>query len=138
MPEDSAGAISSHEDTIGRHLLAEATLAAHLVAIAEAAGLSHDEINAHLRNIAERTGLEFWVTDEKGRAYLRNRLELQFRFSPDPAVQPQASAFWPVLTGERDEFVQDARVRGIDERVFKYAAVSGIDRPRIVQVGVEV
>ena len=31
--------------------------------------------------------------------------------------------------------VQEARTREIDGHVFKYAAVAGIDRPRIVQVG---
>jgi hypothetical protein len=126
------------EALLGAHLVAEAKLAAHLVAVAEAAGLSHDEINKHLAQIAANTGLEFWITDEKGRAYLRSQPQVQFRFNPDPAVQPQASAFWPVLTGEVELFVQDAHAREIDSRVFKYAAVAGIDKPRIVQVGVEI
>lgn len=82
---------SETEALLGTHLIAEATVAAHFVAVAEAAGLSHDEINEHLVEIAAHTGLEFWVTDEKGRAYLRSRPEVQFRFNPDPAVQPQAS-----------------------------------------------
>jgi len=126
------------EALLGAHLIAEATMAAHFVAVAEAAGLSHDEINKHLVDIAARTGLEFWITDEHGRAYLRSQPAVQFRFNPDPAVQPQASAFWPVLTGEVDFYVQDSHVREIDSRVFKYAAVAGIDKPRIVQVGVEI
>ena len=123
------------ERTIGEHLLAEATIISHFVAIAETAGASQDVINAHLRDIAERTGLEIWVTDETGLAYLRSTPGIEFRFNPDPDVQPQASAFWPVLTGQRSSLVQEARKREIDDRLFKYAAVGGIDKPRIVQVG---
>jgi hypothetical protein len=125
------------ETLIGEYLLAEATLAAHFVAVAEEAGLSASAINAHFVAIAERTGLEFWITDELGVAYLRSRPDVRFRFNPDPSIQPQASAFWPVLSGELSHFVQRAQVREIDDRVFKYAAVAGIDKPRIVQVGHE-
>jgi hypothetical protein len=125
------------EVELGAHLLAMATMAAHFVAVAEAAGVAPAEINRHLAAVAGQTGLEFWITDERGYAYLRSAIDVRFRFSPDPAVQPQASEFWPVLTGERTSYVQDARKREIDARVFKYAAVAGIDKPRIVQVGRE-
>ena len=54
----------------------------------------------------------------------------------DPARQPQASAFWPLLEGAAEVVVQDAQKREIDDRVFKYVGVAGIDGPRIVQVGV--
>ena len=40
-----------------------------------------------------------------------------------------------MLTGERSAVVQEARQREVDTRIFKYAAVAGIDKPRIVQVG---
>jgi hypothetical protein len=125
------------EVELGEHLLAMAAISAHFVAVAEAEGVRAREINAHLEAVAKQTGLEFWITDERGYAYLRSSLDVRFRFSPDPAVQPQASEFWPVLTGEAASYVQPARVREIDDRVFKYAAVGGIDRPRIVQVGRE-
>lgn len=124
------------ETLAGEHLLAEATIAAHFVAVAEAAGLRPGQINRHLHEIAEKTGLEFWITDEAGLAYLRSARDVHFRFNPDPAVQPQASEFWPVLTGKRPSLVQTARKREIDDQIFKYAAVAGIDKPRIVQVGV--
>ncbi len=124
------------EATIGEHMLVEARIAAHFVAAGEAAGLSPSEINARLRSIVDRSVLdEFWITDEQGRAYLRSAPDIDFQFNPDPRVQPQASEFWPVLTGQLGEFVQLARVREIDDQVFKYAAVAGIDKPRIVQVG---
>jgi hypothetical protein len=32
--------------------------------------------------------------------------------------------------------IQEARQREVDDRVFKYVGVAGIDKPRIVQVGV--
>jgi hypothetical protein len=124
------------EAAMGDHMLAEARIAAHLVAVAEASGLTTAEINARLRHLADTTVVdEFWITDEEGHAYLRTD-PTDFQFSPDPQVQPQASEFWPLLTGERSEYVQVARVREIDSQVFKYAAVAGVDKPRIVQVGV--
>jgi HAMP domain-containing protein len=123
------------EAAVGEHMVVEATIAAHLVAIAEEAGLSPDEINAHLIDIVANTALdEFWITDETGHAYLRNELEIDFSFDPDPAKQPQAHVFWPLLEGALP-IVQDARQREVDTRVFKYAGVAGIDKPRIVQVG---
>jgi len=124
------------EDAIGRQMIVEATISAHLVAIAEAAGLTPDEINGHLRQITANTALdEFWITDETGHAYLRSNAETDFTFNPDPKQQPQAYVFWPLLTGEAQSVVQEARRREIDDQVWKYAAVSGVDRRRIVQVG---
>lgn len=124
------------ESAIGEQMVVEATLAAHLVAIAEQAGLPPEEINQHLKDIVLHTTLsEFWITDEKGHSYLRNIEEIDFTFNPDPAIQPQASAFWPLLTGEKTVVIQEARVREVDSEVFKYVGVAGIDKPRIVQVG---
>jgi sigma-B regulation protein RsbU (phosphoserine phosphatase) len=78
---------------------------------------------------------EIWITDEKGHAYLRNIADVDFTFSPDPKQQPQAHAFWPLLTGKTKSVVQEARQREVDTQVFKYVGVSGVDKPRIVQVG---
>ena len=94
------------------------------------------EINTTLKNIAEKSGAqEFWITDSKGHAYLTNT-GVDFTFSPDPAKQPQASAFWPLITGGKQVVIQDARKREIDDRIFKYVGVAGLDKPRIVQVGI--
>ncbi len=124
------------EQSIAEQMVVEATLAAHLVAVAERAGLTPEEINTVLREITASTVLEeFWITDERGRAYLHNIPDVDFTFNPDPAVQPQASAFWPLLTGERKVVVQDAQRRELDGQFFKYVGVSGVDKPRIVQVG---
>ena len=124
------------EDIIARHMVGEALLAAHLVALAEKAGMKPAEINATLKSIAEKSAAqEFWITDSAGHAYLTNT-GVDFTFTPDSAKQPQASAFWPLITGAKDIVVQAARKREIDDRVFKYVGVAGVDKPRIVQVGV--
>lgn len=124
------------EDAIGDQMVVEATIAAHMVAIAEQAGLSPDEINAHLVAITETTVLsEFWITDSWGHAYLHNLAGVDFTFSPDAQEQPQASVFWPLITGAKKVVIQEARQREIDIEIFKYVGVAGIDQPRIVQVG---
>jgi hypothetical protein len=124
------------EAAIGEQMVVEATIAAHLVAVAEAAGLAPEEINRRLGAIADETVLdEFWITDENGHAYLRNRQEVDFTFNPDPNEQPQAHAFWPLLAGTSRSVVQEARQREVDTQIFKYAGVPGVDKPRIVQVG---
>ena len=111
-------------------------MAAHFVALGEAAGVSPKEINRRLKQIADDTVLdEIWITDEKGHAYLRNIPEIDFTFSPDPKEQPQAHVFWPLLTGKAKSVVQEARQREVDTQIFKYVGVAGVDKPRIVQVG---
>jgi hypothetical protein len=124
------------EDIVARHMVGEALLAAHLVAIAEKAGMSAAEINAILKDVADKSAIdEFWITDARGRAYLTNQ-DFAFSFSPDPAQQPQASAFWPLIAGTSAVVIQEAQKREVDDRVFKYVGVAGVDKPRIVQVGV--
>jgi hypothetical protein len=117
-------------------MVGEALLAAHFVALAEKSGRKPAEINATLKNIAEKSAVqEFWITDSAGHAYLTNT-GIDFTFTPDAAKQPQASAFWPLITGGEKIVIQAARKREIDNRVFKYVGVAGVDKPRIVQVGV--
>jgi hypothetical protein len=128
---------SSLEEVVGRHMVAQARLAAHLVAVAEGGGMAPEAINAILVDVAERSAIdEFWITDADGRAYLTNT-GIDFTFDPDPALQPQASAFWVLLSGEAEVVVQEAQKREIDDRVFKYVAVAGVDQPRIVQIGID-
>jgi hypothetical protein len=124
------------EAVVARHMVGQAMLAANYVAAAEKAGMKPAEINAALKAIAAKSAIEeFWITDSSGRAYLTNT-GIDFTFSPDSAKQPQASAFWPLIAGTKDVVIQNARKREIDNRVFKYVAVAGVDKPRIVQVGV--
>ncbi|MGH8469481.1 MAG: ATP-binding SpoIIE family protein phosphatase [Gammaproteobacteria bacterium] len=132
----SAHVMNDVETAIGEQMIVEATMAAHLAAQGEAAGVDAREINRRLKQIADDTALdEIWITDEKGHAYLRNMTEIDFTFSPDREKQPQAHAFWPLLTGTSESVVQKARQREVDTQVFKYVGVTGVDKPRIVQVG---
>ena len=122
----------------------QARIAAHLVAAAEAAGQGAERVIETLTEVVSTTVLdECWITDGEGLAYIttvRNAAgaPVPFRFSPDPEVQPQASAFHRLLSSdpESDDVVaQGAQVREIDNEVFKYVGVTGVDRRRIVQVG---
>ena len=124
------------EDIVARHMVGQAMLAAHYVAAAEKAGMKAADINTALKAIAAKSAIEeFWITDSAGKAYLTNT-GIDFTFSSDPARQPQASAFWALIAGTQDVVIQQARKREIDDKVFKYVGVKGIDKPRIVQVGV--
>lgn len=124
------------DDLIARHMVGEAMLAAQFVALAEKAGMAPSEINATLKNISENSAIEeFWIIDPAGHAYLTNT-GLDFTFGPDPAKQPQASPFRALLDGRQKVVIQEPKKREIDNRVFKYVGVAGVDKPRIVQVGV--
>jgi len=61
---------------------------------------------------------------------------IDFTFSSDAKKQPQASAFWPLIAGAQKVVIQNARKREIDNKIFKFVGVAGVDKPRIVQVGV--
>jgi len=128
---------------VGDQMVVSALLTSELVALAEnRAGMEPDEISDLLRRVIDRSEAvrgeplvdEFWVTDDTGRAYIRTS-NFDFTFSPDPVAMPQASAFWPLLTGT-PVVVQDLLPREADGRLFKYVGVAGADKPRIVQVGV--
>ena len=125
-------------------------IAAHLVAAAVEAGYDTTHVVDILTSVANETILdEFWITDVEGFSYLTNiRFPdgpnagelIPFKFSPDPAEQPQASKFYSLLSAPLDSaavITQPAQVREIDNKVFKYVGVSGVDQPRIVQVGNE-
>jgi hypothetical protein len=84
---------SECDEVIGRHMAGQAMLAAQFVASAEKGGMTADQINAVLKNIAGNSAIEeFWITNGSGHAYLTNT-GVDFTFSRDPAKQPQASAF---------------------------------------------
>ena len=129
--------------TLDGQMLAQAHIAAHLVAAAEAAGYDPPRVIRILDSIIGETVLdEFWITDESAFSYLTNVRDergalVPFRFDPDPAVQPQASKFYVLLNGvdDGDVITQPAQVREIDNQVYKYVGVGGVDKERIVQVG---
>jgi len=108
------------------------------VAVAEKAGLSPKEINRHLAAMVGAGDLgEIGVTDPKGKIYLHSEASGGFQFRPEVSKQPQASEFWPLLNSRSGVVVQDVLKRETDGKVFKYVGVSGIDKPRIVQVGLD-
>ena len=125
-------------------MTAQARIVAQLVAAEEAAGHDAARVVQTLDAVVAGTVLdEVWVTDERGVVYLTNVRDdsgtpLPFEFTPDPALQPQASAFYGLLASPVDGdavVAQAAQVREIDNEVYKYVGVGGIDRRRIVQVG---
>ncbi len=125
-------------------MTAQARIAAHLVAAEEAAGHDPARIIGALDAVAADTVLdEVWISDERGVVYLTNVRDdsgapMPFEFYPDPAVQPQAWEFHALLSFPVDGdgvVAQAAQVREIDNEVYKYVGVSGVDRRRIVQVG---
>jgi hypothetical protein len=124
------------EDISARHMVGEAMLSAQFVAAAERNGMTTEGINGILKDIAAKSAIEeFWITDPAGHAYLTNT-GIDFTFTSDAKKQPQASAFWPLITGAKTVVIQNARKREIDNKIFKFVGVAGVDKPRIVQVGV--
>ena len=128
--------------TLDDQMIAQARIAAHLVAAAEAAGQDPPRVIETLDAIVASTVLdEFWITDSVGFSYLTNVRDengelVPFRFDPDPTVQPQASKFYVLLGSDADDVItQPAQVREIDQQVYKYVGVGGVDQDRIVQIG---
>jgi hypothetical protein len=50
--------------------------------------------------------------------------------------RPEAGRRDPLLTGEKKVVIQKAEKREVDDQIYKYVGVAGIDTPRIVQIGV--
>ena len=125
-------------------MTAQARITAQLVAAEETAGHDAARLIETLDAVVGSTVLdEVWVSDERGVVYLTNVRDdsgapMPFEFTPDPALQPQASAFYGLLASPVDGdavVTQAAQVREIDNEVYKYVGVGGVDRRRIVQVG---
>jgi methyl-accepting chemotaxis protein len=127
------------EDEIGRHMVAEARLLAVYAAAAERAGLGGDAVVGQLRAIVDDTIVDqLLVTGTDGVGTIDTEQPRQpFAFGPDPVKQPEAYVFHRLLTGEMPSVVQKAQPRDQDGKVFKYAGVGGLDKPRIVEVGME-
>jgi methyl-accepting chemotaxis protein len=127
------------EHIISRDLISSARILAQLVAVAESSGLSPSEITQRLNTLVSPDHLsEIWITDPAGHAYLHTVPNIDFQFSSDRAAQPQAAEFWPLLQArEPASVVQALTPREVDGKPFKYVGVSGVDKPRIVQVGLD-
>jgi methyl-accepting chemotaxis protein len=125
------------EDEIGQQMRAQAALVAELVAVADAARLPASDVNGRFRRVAAGTVIdEIYATGPEGHIDLQTG-DIDFTFTPDPAQQPQAHVFHKLLEGQVPVVEQEARKREIDDRIFKYVGVGGVDKPRIVQVGME-
>lgn len=119
-----------------RAMVAAAMTAAHYLDAALKAGTSRQSIETVLAGIVRRSGMtEFWITDETGRIILGSE-PMDFVFPSDPDGDSQGAPFAALLQGTTDVVIQDPQPRELDGRVFQYVGVAGVDRPRIVQVGV--
>ena len=117
-------------------MVAAAMTAAHYLDAALKAGMDGAAIESVLARIVRRSGMtEFWITDETGRIVYGSE-PMDFVFPSDPDAATQGAPFAALLQGTTDVVIQDPQPRELDERVFQYVGVAGIDRPRIVQVGV--
>ena len=118
-------------------MVAEAKLTAHYIAAALEAGKSSDEINSTLKEIADTSIItEFWVSDETGRIQFTNAMGLDFAFPTDPNAGTQAAPFADLLLGNQQVVTQGMQPREADGKLFRYVGAAGVDKPRIVQVGI--
>ena len=125
------------DDAVSKHMVAQAELTAHFIAAALKAGMSKDEINAALTKVAAGSAIsEFWISDETGGIEFTNIPGMSFKFPTDPAGKSQAAPFAALLNGSKTVVIQGFQAREFDGRMFKYVGVAGIDKRRIVQVGV--
>ena len=133
----TASKVSAADDAVSKHMVGQAMLTAHFIAAALKAGMSKDDINAALTRVAAGSAIsEFWISDEKGRIEFTNIPGTGFQFPTDPAGKSQAAPFAALLDGSKSVVVQGFQARELDARMFKYVGVAGVDKRRIVQVGV--
>ena len=133
----TAERVRAADDAVSQHMVAQAMLAAHFVAAAVKAGTSAEEINAALAKVAAGSAIaEFWISDETGAIEFTNIPGTGFKFPTDPASKSQAAPFAALLDGSKSVVVQGFQPRELDKKMFKYVGVAGVDKRRIVQVGV--
>ena len=131
------GMSPSTDESVSKHMVAEAMLTSHFIDAALRAGMSQDEINAILTKIAEQSVItEFWVSDEGGNIEFSNFPYTNFKFPTDSSGNSQASPFATLLNGSETVVVQRLMERELDGKSYKYVGVSGADKFRIVQIGI--
>ena len=127
----------STDESVSKHMVAEAMLTSQFIDAALRAGMSQDEINAALTKIAEQSIIsEFWVSDEGGNIEFSNFPDVNFKFPTDSSGTSQAASFAVLLDGSETVVVQEWMERELDGKSYKYVGVSGTDKSRIVQIGV--
>ena len=123
---------------VSDHMVGEAMLTARFIDAALGAGMTRDDINAALTRIAESSAIsEFWVSDSDGRVEFTNVQGMEFTFPTDPNAGTQAAPFADLLNGKKTVVVQGFQPRESDGAIFKYVGVAGVDKRRIVQVGIK-
>ena len=128
---------TSEDKLISGHMVAQAMLAAYFIDAAFKANVSKEQINAALKTIAVNSAIsEFWISDENGKIDFTNFPEIDFTFPMDPSGTSQADPFAALIGGDSNVVVQDYMERELDRKLYKYVGVAGIDKSRIVQVGV--
>ena len=131
------GVLPSTDEIFSKHMVAEAMLTSHFIDAALRAGMSQDEINAILIKVAEQSIIsEFWVSDEGGNIEFSNFPDVDFKFPKDFSGNSQASPFAVLLDGSETVVVQGLMERELDGKSYKYVGVLGIDKSRIVQIGI--
>lgn len=127
------------EKIVSKHMAAQAILTAHYINAALKAGVETSEINTVLASVAEQSVIsEFWVSDEQGNVEFTNIVGTSFKFPTDPESDSQAAPFAALLSGVETIVIQNTQPRELDGALFKYVGVAGVDKKRIVQVGISV
>ena len=127
---------AARKEAAGEHMAAQATLAAHFVDAALQAGRTAGEINQALQGVVRSTAIdEFWISDETGQVVFSSHPDVVFFFPTDVDAGTQAAPFAALLNGTETKVVQEPMPRDLDGEVFRYVGVGGVDRPRIVQLG---
>lgn len=125
------------ENIVSKHMVAQAMLTAHYIDAALNAGMDTAAINATLASVAEQSVIsEFWISDEHGNIQFTNVGGTSFKFPTDADADSQAAPFAALLNGTKTIVVQNTQPREIEGALFKYVGVAGIDKPRIVQIGI--
>ena len=125
------------EDAASKHMVAEAMLTAHFIDAAIKAGMSAEAINSVLADVARHSVItEFWISDEHGQIAFTNIPGTSFSFPTDPNSGTQAAPFAALLHGGESVVIQALEKRELDGAPFKYVGVAGVDKARIVQVGI--
>jgi sigma-B regulation protein RsbU (phosphoserine phosphatase) len=122
---------------INQGMKATALALSQYIAAAGKANESPAAVHKGLQHILDNSMVgEIWVTDSQGRPYL-NASDQPLRFNAESNTPPQAPAFATLLQGQVGVITQPMQKRDSDGLLYKYVGVSGVDKPRIVQVGVK-
>ncbi len=120
----------SFEHIIGDRMLEHCGKVAQLIAAGECD-------NNKLMQYAKTSGIsEFYITDEDGVTVLSNNLAgLGFRFPEDKDTQ--AYEFRKILKDRSAKVSQNFMKRDIDNKYYKFVAISRTDKAGIVQAGID-